>query len=207
MLDEFRIIYNVLYTITSLYDENPKLSEIHCQDQSADNKYGILRVPESIQDWETNTVPASKVLLDESIGKSLMAYQSLSTCQLFEAASRCFLFIWAMDDKCQIWIAFEEVIPPSGVIIAGHPRRRGYPSHPSEEKKLGHPTLIDGQKARAAGELYLDEGDNDPKELVWRVNVGSGRYCRKNPPTAVQCNAIHQRFRMIIGESVFWDEL
>lgn len=183
------------------------MSETYCRDTSLDEKYGILRTPASIQKWEQGIAPVSKVLLDRNLGENLKAYQALSTCPLFGAASRCFLFIWAMDDECNIWIAFEEVLPPPGVVISGHPRRRGYPSHPAEEKKLGHPTLINCRKARAAGELYLDEGDNDEPELVWRVNVGSGRYCRKIPPTVAQCEAIHQRFRMIVGESVFWDEL
>jgi hypothetical protein len=198
---------NDRYTVILLSDESRKLSEFYCSGQSPDEKYGILRLPERIQSWESDIAPASKVLLDENIGESLKAYQALSMCQLFGAASRCFLFIWVMDDECNIWIAFEEVLPPSGGVISGHPRRRGYPSHPAEEKKLGHPTLINCKKARAAGELYLDEGDNGEPELIWRVNVGSGRYCREIPPTRTQCEAIHQRFRMIIGESVFWDEL
>ena len=72
---------------------------------------------------------------------------------------------------------------------------------------MGHPTLVACGEARAAGELYLDEGDENDSERVWRVNVGSGRYCRESPPTDAQCEAIHQHFRMLVGESVLWDEL
>lgn len=174
----------------------------------AEEKYGPLRDPTEVKDWEQGKRPVSKVLLESEVAESIGRFLEISQCQLFSASARSFQFIWVMDADCNIWIAYEELVPPvDDPTLLGHPRRRGFPSHPSEEKKLGHPTLIDGGAARAAGELYLDEGEQDASELVWQVNVGSGRYCREKPPTEAQRKAIHQRFRMILGDSVQWDDL
>lgn len=177
------------------------------QNKVHDERYGPLRAPTHVQEWERNIEPVSKVLLSETIGRRLRDYQELSQCELFGAVSRCFMLLWVMDKNCDIWLAFEEIIAPPGAHnLTGHPRRRGYPTHPAEEKKLGHPTLISCGEARAAGELYLDQED-DSTELFWHVNVGSGRYCLDSPPTQEQCEAIHERFRVIVGESILWDEL
>lgn len=178
------------------------------RNNKADEAYGSLRMPTEVKAWEAGKSPVSKVMLDDETSKSINKFKDVAECRLFSAFARSFQFIWVMDRNCAIWIAYEELVPATeDPSLLGHPRRRGFPSHPSEEKKLGHPTLINGGEARAAGELYLDEDEADPAKLIWQVNVGSGRYCRDNPPTAAQCEAIHKLFRMILGESVHWDDL
>lgn len=175
---------------------------------SGDAAYGALRGPSSIQPWENGNVPASKVALSIEIGKQLQSYRDLSGSDLFGSAAICFQFIWAMDANCQIYVAFEELWsqPASSgeENRTGHPRRRGFPAHPAEEKKLGHPTLLEGGPARAAGELFLDE---DGSKLQWYVNVASGRYCRLIPPTQEQCGALHRLFTEMIDSDILWDGL
>lgn len=176
-------------------------------EQAYDKMYGPVREPAHLQEWEQGVAPVSKVKLDPEIGRKLLEYRNLASCELFHSASQCFLFLWAMDEHADVWIAFEEIIPSSGdAVLSGYPRRRGFPSHPAEEKKLGHPTLVDGRGARVAGELYLDK-EEGVDCLTWLVNVGSGRYCREFPPGPEQCKAVLNFFRVLIDESVQWDEL
>ncbi|WP_370301650.1 hypothetical protein [Pseudooceanicola sp.] len=93
---------------------------------------------------------------------------------------------------------------PDGTVVAGYPRRRNFPVHPAEEKKLGHPTLLAGNMARVAGELFLDEDEN---ELFWFMNVSSGRYCRFDPPTAAQVRKALGLFQELIDEEVRLDDI
>lgn len=61
-----------------------------------------------------------------------------------------------------------------------------------------------GAEARAAGELFLDDVDG---ELMWFVNVSSGRYCRFDPPTKQQTGKILDLFRSIIDPDVQLDDI
>jgi hypothetical protein len=72
-----------------------------------------------------------------------------------------------------IWIAVEELALADGIKRRGVPKRRNG-QHPASEKKLGHPTLVDGGKARIAGELAIEEISG---RFAWVVNCSSGRYC------------------------------
>ncbi|PWE31159.1 hypothetical protein DDZ14_14140 [Maritimibacter sp. 55A14] len=110
-----------------------------------------------------------------------------------------------MDGNGDIYIAVEELAETiDGMTVEGYPRRRNFPVHPAEEKKLGHPTLLMGGPARTAGELFLDEVDG---ELLWFVNVSSGRYCRITPPTDAQAGKVLERFKGLIDESVQLDDI
>lgn len=97
-----------------------------------------------------------------------------------------------MDGEGKIHIAVEELaVMQAETAYSGYPRRRGY-RHPSEDKKLGHPTLLNQKSARIAGELAFDEIDGS---LRWVFNANSGRYCRSNPPLAEQVEAVADIFR------------
>lgn len=173
-----------------------------------DSRFGLPRPPTSIQPWEHDVAPVSKVLLDVDSGKALKDYGQVASSALFRAAAKCFLFIWAMDIDGAVHVAFEEVLPPetsSGPpLLCGHPRRRRFPAHPAAEKKLGHPTLVSCGNARIAGELFLDECD---RKLMWYINVASGRYCRDMQPTPDQCEAVRHYFETMIDETVILDEI
>ncbi|APH72609.1 hypothetical protein BSQ44_15520 [Aquibium oceanicum] len=101
-------------------------------------------------------------------------------------------YLWAMNADGKILIAVEEIAEFDGIPnTRGYPRRRGH-RHPSEDQKLGHPTLVQGGEVRIAGELALDEyGDG----VRWVLNANSGRYCRQKPPRKEQVDAVVELFR------------
>jgi len=171
-----------------------------------DERYGVCREPSEIRPWEEGVKPRSLVMLTKEVGTSLRTYRDLAQGELFWNMSQCSTFIWAMDELGQVFLAFEEVIPDGDIDIdglkEGHPRRRGFPAHPAQEKKLGHPTLLGGGQARVAGELLLDVAE---EKLHWFVNCASGRYCRLMPPTHDQCRAIHELFMECIDDGVRFD--
>ncbi len=111
-----------------------------------------------------------------------------------------------MDEDSDIKLAAEEIAElPDVRELTGHPRRRNFPSHPADEKKLGHPCLIDEQPARIAGELFLDHDDDD--NLVWFVNTNSGRYCRSKPPSGEQGENARALFERLMKQRVEFDSL
>lgn len=173
--------------------------------------YGLPRLPSLMREWEAGVSPVSKSKLDRDLGQKLRIYRDLSGDGLFRAAAQCFLFLWVMDVDGNIIIAYEEIVTgeishsTNGSLLKnGHPRRRGFPSHPADEKKLGHPTLVGGGEARIAGELFLDILDGS---LQWYVSCGSGRYCRDLPPTKRHQEAVHQLFTALIDDQVRFDRL
>lgn len=155
-------------------------------------KFGSLRLPEKVDEWEKDRTPESLTTFDSELADKLVALEELTKCKLFRASARAQNFIWAMDDAGEIKIAVEELaLTMPEASFPGYPRRRGY-RHPSEDKKLGHPTLLNGGHARIAGELAFDE---DGPILVWVLNANSGRYCRQKPPTLAQLESIADLFR------------
>jgi hypothetical protein len=168
-----------------------------------DKKYGVPRLPERVDKWEAGRSPASLSNLDSGVASDLAAVEKLAQTPLFRHSERAKNYIWAMAVDGSIKIAVEELAPdPVMSDGAGYPRRRGY-AHPSEEKKLGHPTLLGGAEARIAGELAFDEFDG---ELRWVFNVNSGRYCRQQPPSAEQIASAADLFRNL-GLDIFVDDL
>jgi len=164
-----------------------------------------------VRDWEVDSTPKSLVVLNKEFGAHLRAYREVAQCDLFWNVAQCSGFLWAMDEDCHIRLAYEEIvvdIDPAEVpgLKEGYPRRRGFPIHPADEKKLGHPTLVGRGSARVAGELFLDVVE---QKLHWFVNCQSGRYCgdpglRPSPP---QCEAAHDLFKELIDAEVLFDDL
>lgn len=170
-----------------------------------DRTYGALRSPYKVDAWEVSRHPESRSVLNEALGTALAGYKNVSQNALFQHAARSMTYIWAMKDNGEISIAVEELAEmPDGTEVRGFPRRRNYPRHPAEEKKLGHPCLVSGGGARVAGELFLDDATGT---LCWYVNVSSGRYCRFQPPTAEQVANVVVRFRALIEEEVQLDDI
>ncbi|MBZ9870164.1 hypothetical protein LB542_04710 [Mesorhizobium sp. BR1-1-9] len=170
-------------------------------------RFGVARAPSLIRDWETEAKPKSLVKMTREVGAHLRSYRDLAQNDLFWNVSQCSSFIWAMGENGEVFVAFEEiVVEPDGDALGlkeGYPRRRGYPTHPADEKKLGHPTLIGNGHARIAGELFLDVAE---EKLHWFVNCGSGRYCRDVRPNGDQSKAIHEFFMELIDDAVRFDD-
>jgi hypothetical protein len=151
-----------------------------------DEQFGELRPPERIMHWEKGRRPNSLCTVDVNIVATLTKLRECAQSQLLRSAAQTQNYLWIMDASGSIKIAIEELALLDGKPdTRGFPRRRGY-KHPSEDKKLGHPTLLDGGSARIAGELVLDLHEG---KLHWVFNAASGRYCREKPPTQRQVDA------------------
>lgn len=171
--------------------------------------YGALRDPSSVAPWETKRSPRSLCELGKnSIEPARFLGSFLDACNnsLFEANGRCITLIWAMRKTGDVKLAIEEIAElPDGNELSGHPRRRNYPRHPAEEKKLGHPCLLLGEAARIAGELFLDRDESG--DLKWYVNTNSGRFCRESPPTKTQERNVVELFKSFTGLDVVLDDI
>lgn len=168
--------------------------------------YGPLRSPSEVAYWEQGRRPRSLSTLTDDTGRRLSAYCGVCGSPLFACAASAIAFLWVMDESGDIKLAVEEIAElPDGRELTGHPRRRNFPSHPSDEKKLGHPCLVDEQPARIAGELFLDHADDG--ELVWFVNTNSGRYCRSRPPSGEQGKNVRDLFAKHMQQRVEFDSL
>jgi hypothetical protein len=157
-----------------------------------DEQFGELRSPERIMAWEKGRRPNSLCTVDIDTVSTLNKLRDCAQSQLLRSAAQTQNYLWIMDAGGTVKIAIEELALLDGKPdTRGFPRRRGY-KHPSEDKKLGHPTLLDGDRARIAGELVLDVFDG---ELHWVFNAASGRYCREKPPTQRQIDAVADLIR------------
>lgn len=158
-----------------------------------DSLFGEPRSPEKVDPWEQGQKPASLCSLQEAV-PVLRLFAEISASPLYSAALRAKNFLWIMDEAGEIYISIEELAPVSNQTpYPGFPRRRAF-RHPAEERKLGHPTLIDAGRARAAGELAFDISEDGPHmQLI--LNANSGRYCRQKPPTNEQLQRVQAIFR------------
>ncbi|MER9628345.1 MULTISPECIES: hypothetical protein [unclassified Mesorhizobium] len=155
-------------------------------EKDLDAEFGELREPERIMSWEKERSPNSLCTVDVGLLAALSSLRDCAQSPLLKSAAQTQNYLWVMDANGDIKIAVEEIAVLDGKPdIRGYPRRRGY-KHPSEDQKLGHPTLLDGGKARIAGELALDLHDD---KLLWILNANSGRYCKQKPPSKSQVDA------------------
>ncbi|MGE6697145.1 hypothetical protein ACQKH5_05585 [Hyphomonas sp. NPDC076900] len=170
--------------------------------EELDIQFGTPRTPEKVDDWERDRRPKSLSELNANLAATLCDLDKLAQTSLMRCALSAKSYIWAMDEAGKIVVAVEELAieEPEGV-YSGYPRRRGL-RHPSEEKKLGHPTLLNEGSARIAGELAFDEVENNV--VTWVINANSGRYCRQKPPEKQQLDNVAARFREL-GVSLIVD--
>lgn len=171
---------------------------------SLDERFGVPRPPLKVDDWEIGRSPKSNTTLSEDIAQRLSAIAQQMDCTLLHGFARSVTFLWVMEVVGTLRVCVEELAEtPSGLDLEGYPRRRGYPSHPVREKKLGHPTLVAGDDARIAGELFDLRSDG----LRWYINVKSGRYCKKRPPSGHQIAQILALFQSLLGKDVRFDDI
>lgn len=172
---------------------------------SLDDRFGVPRPPLKIDDWEIGRSPKSSTLLSEDMGRRLAVTARQMDCALLHGVARSVTFLWVMDVVGAVRVCVEELAEtPAGSDLEGYPRRRGYPSHPVFEKKLGHPTLVAGEDARIAGELFMDLRSDG---FWWYINVKSGRYCRHMPPSGHQLAHILTLFQSLLGKDVRFDDI
>lgn len=158
-----------------------------------DQDFGVPRKPEKVDVWEQNIKPLSLSRLEDA-ANTLKSLTELADQALVQADLRVKTFLWVMDGNGEIFVAIEELAPKTPAAPhSGFPRRRAF-GHPAEEKKLGHPTLIDAGEARIAGEIAFDRQQNS-SSLQLVLNANSGRYCRQNPPSRQQVHRIADKFR------------
>lgn len=173
--------------------------------RNLDRDFGTMRAPSKVDAWEVDRAPASKTRVDAAVGNGLVAYKDAVQLQLFAHAARCVTYIWVIDADGSVHMSVEELAElPDGTEIMGYPRRRDYPRHPAEEKKLGHPTLVGGNNARVGGELFLDVKGG---KLMWFVNVNSGRYCQFAPPSPEQVANVLETFQELVEPEVELDDV
>jgi hypothetical protein len=169
-------------------------------------RFGTVKRPNRVDSWEEGATPRSLVELDAKTGKLLKKYRTLSQSNLMKFDAMAKRFIWAINADGKLLVAVEELAGmPDGRDSVGHPRRRKFPIHPAQERKLGHPCLVNGLGARIAGELFVDETGNGT--LVWYINVKSGRYCRDEAPNSNQEANVLQLFRTLIDQTIVFDVL
>jgi hypothetical protein len=174
--------------------------------EDLDSHFGAAKQPSRIDSWEMDAKPKSLSELDNRTSKALKGYGEIARLDLLKFDAMAKRFIWAIDRDGGVKIAVEELAAlPDGGDSVGHPRRRHFPIHPAQERKLGHPCLVDGGVARIAGELFLDV--NEGGKLGWYVNVKSGRYCREERPTSAHEGNVLGLFREMIGSNIQFDGL
>ncbi len=164
-----------------------------------DERYGRVREARKrdtgacFQEWEIGHRPVSLFELSPETGTSLARALDLAKQAAFGIALTTIGYIWVMDADGRVWIAVEELALADGVRYSGIPKRR-YGQHPAQEKKLGHPTLINGQGARIAGELAIEFLSG---RFRWVINCSSGRYCYEEAlrPTVAHLNNVVSLFK------------
>jgi hypothetical protein len=172
--------------------------------EDLDSYFGFAKQPSRVDSWELDAKPKSLSDLDVEVSNKLRRYGRVAQVELLKFDAMAKRFIWAIDRDGSVRIAVEELATlPDGGDSVGHPRRRRFPIHPAQERKLGHPCLVEGAEARIAGELFMDLAKNGT--LTWYVNVKSGRYCREQRPTAAQERNVLLLFREMIGKGVEFD--
>jgi hypothetical protein len=146
---------------------------------SDDDRFGKLRPARlredgtCFQDWEKGHAPLSLFELTHETGSQIANALYLARQAPFGVALTTIGYIWVMDGETRVWIAVEELALADGIKRRGIPKRRNG-QHPASEKKLGHPTLVQGKAARIAGELAIEEISG---RFRWVINCSSGRYC------------------------------
>lgn len=143
-----------------------------------DQLYGHSFVPEKdVSAAEKAFTPQSRDKLTEKSASLLRAHMETTTSGLLlsQVVHGCSPILWLMDRGGQIWFALEEVVSVDrGKTACAYPRSGLRFKLPDTHTRLGHPSLLDGDKtARIAGEIIFDPlfGNHG-----WVISNSSGRY-------------------------------
>jgi hypothetical protein len=151
-------------------------SNLTCNDQT----FGFARSPAGVRPCEDGRHPVSRYTIDKEAVDFLGDFAKAAQSPIFRNAALEMCFIWAIDEKCKLHLALEELAIDSdtGLDVQGVPRPRKLRATKGFQK-LGHPTLLVGntKMARIAGELFLTRDRFIPQKLVWGINAESGRFC------------------------------
>lgn len=159
--------------------------------------FGTLILPQrpdqrlAVEQWERDFAPDSLSRLDDDSARSLkQTMEEISSgWTLGRVLTYDIIIIWVVDRRGDIWFAIEELV------LNDMPT--GRPKHQTLEltstfPKLGHPALVNCARARVAGEIYFDTGDDPP---VWKISNNSGRYGRLPSRTRAHLNNVADHFR------------
>jgi hypothetical protein len=152
------------------------LNNLACDDDT----FGFIRDALEIRACEDGRHPLSRFTIDGESIQFLNDFFKAAQSPIFRHAALEMVFIWAIDEDCKLHLAIEELAVDGGHLnVQGVPRPRKLEAT-QNFMKLGHPTLIVGDRkfARIAGELYLTRSKANSRTLVWGINAESGRYCK-----------------------------
>lgn len=162
-----------------------------------DDMYGICSecaLGRSISDHELQFTPHSLQRLNKKTAKSLKKLLELrSTLKFLNIMPKLYHILWVMDERTDIYFALEEVIDQSGQPISFLMRNVSARTNGSY-LKLGHPSLLKGdRRARIGGEIIYDYNeDND--ESQWLLTNSSGRYGLREGQVKAHLEAVASKF-------------
>jgi hypothetical protein len=158
-----------------------------------DAQFGQCVAPALVYPAEQNYQPSTLFWLNVLTAPRIKQFMTMS---LDTHSFSCFPFgefaiLWAVNANGEIAIAVEEGVLSGPNSLFPLPktlaRTRAY-------SKLGHPTLVNRQPARIAGEIICDLGVT-PRE--WYINNNSGRYGLNLGRTVQQLQNVAAEFAML----------
>ncbi|MBN8197664.1 hypothetical protein [Thalassospira povalilytica] len=138
-----------------------------------DTEYGPLLSPNRVDSAERRLKPLSLHELNSG-SATLLEKMMATSVEGLKVSSYVFSelpILWIVDKNGKLWFALEEI-----VLDATDKFRYPKPSKldvPNEHSKLGHPSLVNAEEARIAGEMLFDIRAEPPN---WYLTNASGRY-------------------------------
>ncbi|SCM66842.1 hypothetical protein [Donghicola eburneus] len=171
-----------------------------------DAKFGVCRFPKKESDgtyrrYEVGKTPKSKTaIVTGELDQTLKSYiLAMRTPILYDAFIRS-LVIWTVDASGQLFYSFEEFSEEfDSKLTCVASLNLKYISG-IKCLKLGHPTLLNFEEARATGELAIAPPED--KSVDAYINGRSGRYCRGDKtrvPTVRQLQNVADLFSSAVG--------
>lgn len=152
--------------------------------------------PEGIYPFEVGVRPRSLSLLADC-SDALRALVSLPLDNSFVPAMLVgSTILYAIDENGRILVALEEFAPDDPLVsgeFAPVPFPRNIKQAPFP-KRLGHGSMLQGEKGRISGEIKLMNSGN---RWLWEINNNSGRYGRFPSRTEMQLKAVSATFSQL----------